>query len=73
MGYKRNEVIGRKITDFYTEASRKYAEEVIQPAFFRDGVIKEVSFQFVKKNGDVLDVLRRLRNGIPQATFRSGE
>ncbi len=57
MGYKRNEVIGRKITDFYTEASRKYAEEVIQPAFFRDGVIKEVSFQFVKKNGDVLDVL----------------
>jgi len=57
MGYKRNEVIGRKVTDFYTDASRKNAVEVIQPAFFRDGSVKDVSYQFIKKNGDVLDVL----------------
>ncbi len=57
MGYERSEVIGRKITDFYTDASRKYAQEVIQPAFFRDGVLKDISYQFVKKNGDVIDVL----------------
>ena len=57
MGYERSEVIGRKITDFYTDASRTYAQEVIQPAFFRDGVLKDISFQFVKKNGDVIDVL----------------
>ena len=57
MGYERSEVIGRKVTDFYSSASRKYAQEVVQPAFFRDGSVKDVSFQFIKKNGDVMDVL----------------
>ncbi|HLE42325.1 MAG TPA: PAS domain-containing protein, partial [Nitrospirota bacterium] len=57
LGYERNEVIGRKVTDFFTEASRKYAQEVVQPAFFRDGIAKDVSYQFVRKNGEVLDVL----------------
>ena len=57
MGYERSEVIGRKVTDFYTDASRRYAQEVIQPAFFRDGRVKNAAFQFVTKNGDVLDVL----------------
>jgi two-component system, cell cycle sensor histidine kinase and response regulator CckA len=57
MGYELNECIGRKVTDFYTDASRKYAQEVIQPAFFRDGTVKDISYQFIKKNGEVLDVL----------------
>lgn len=57
MGYARDEVIGRKVTDFYSESSRRYALEVIQPAFFRDGFCKDVSFEFVTKNGDLLDVL----------------
>ena len=57
MGYKRDEVIGQPVTAFYTEASRKYAQEVIQPAFFRNGVVKNVAYQFVKKNGEIVDVL----------------
>ncbi len=57
MGYARNEVIGRKVTDFYTEASKKYALDVVQPVFFRDGIVNDVSYQFIKKNGDVIDVL----------------
>ncbi len=57
MGYTRDEVIGRKVTDFYTQASRTYAVDVIQPAFFRDGAVREVPYQFVKKNGDIIDVL----------------
>jgi len=57
MGYERREVIGRSVTDFYTEASRTYAREIVQPAFFRDGIIKDISYQFVKKNGDIVDVL----------------
>ena len=57
MGYERKEVIGKKVNDFYTEASRKYAQEVTQPAFFRDGFAKELSYQLVKKSGEVLDVL----------------
>jgi len=57
MGYERSDVIGKKVTDFYTAASRKYAQEVIHPAFFRDGIVKDISFQFVKKNGEVMEVL----------------
>jgi len=57
MGYARNEVIGRNVTDFYTEASKKHALDVVQPTFFRDGIVKDVSYQFIKKNGDVIDVL----------------
>jgi two-component system, NtrC family, sensor kinase len=57
MGYERSEVIGRKVTDFYTEASRKYAQEVTIPSFFRDGSVHNIPYQFVKKNGDLVDVL----------------
>lgn len=38
-GYKREEVIGRKITDFMTEASRRYAENIILPNFFKIGFV----------------------------------
>jgi two-component system, cell cycle sensor histidine kinase and response regulator CckA len=57
MGYERSEVIGKKAVDFFTETSRKYALEAVLPAFFRDGVVKERPFQFVKKNGELVDVL----------------
>ena len=57
LGYERDEVLGKKVTDFYTEESRKYCQDVVLPAFFRDGVCKNIPFQFVKKNGELVDVL----------------
>lgn len=57
MGYERDEVIGRKITDFLTEPSCRFAEEVGIPTFFATGVVRENEIQMVKKNGDVIDVL----------------
>ncbi len=57
MGYDRAEVLGRKVTDFYTDSSRRYADEVVQPGFFRDGSCRDVPLQFVKKNGETVDVL----------------
>jgi PAS domain S-box-containing protein len=57
LGYERNEVLGRSPTEFFTEASRRYAEEVNLPKFFRTGSCRDVPFQFVKKNGEILDVL----------------
>lgn len=57
LGYERNEVLGRKTTDFHTAASRSYATEVVLPEFFRTGSCKEVPYQLVKKNGEILDVL----------------
>lgn len=57
MGYERHKVIGRKVTDFYTPESRKYAEEVVQPAFFQEGSVRDVAYRFVRKNGELIDVL----------------
>jgi PAS domain S-box-containing protein len=56
MGYRRAEVIGRKSTEFLTEASRRYAEEVILPEYFKCGFCTNVPYQFVTKNGQVLDI-----------------
>lgn len=57
LGYERSEVIGKKITDFFTEESRRYAEAVALPRFFRTGFAKEIPYQLVKKNGEIIDIL----------------
>ncbi|HIJ55098.1 MAG TPA: PAS domain S-box protein [Deltaproteobacteria bacterium] len=57
LGYRREEVIGRKLTEFFTENSRKYAEETFIPAFFKTGFSKDISYQFVTKTGEVRDFL----------------
>jgi len=57
MGYEREEVIGKLSTDFLTESSQEYARKVVLPEFFKTGRCLDVSCQFVKKNGDIIDVL----------------
>ncbi len=56
-GYQRDEVLGRLSTDFLSPSSRTYANEVAFPEFFRTGCCKDVPYQFVKKNGELIDVL----------------
>jgi PAS domain S-box-containing protein len=57
MGYSRDEVIGRKLTSFLAEESKRYAREVVLPQFFKTGFCQDVPYQFVKQNGDVIDVM----------------
>lgn len=57
LGYDREEVIGQRITKFFTDDSRRYGEKVIFPVFFKTGFCKDVPYQFVKKNGDTIDTL----------------
>jgi PAS domain S-box-containing protein len=57
LGYERNEVLGWKSTEFLTEASRRYADEVVLPAYFKTGFCKDVPYQIVTKSGKMLDVL----------------
>jgi len=57
MGYSLNEVIGKQSTDFLTEESSRYAREIVLPDFFATGYCKDVSYQYVKKNGEIIDVL----------------
>jgi PAS domain S-box-containing protein len=57
MEYSRDEVIGRPLTDFFTPESRQYAKTTIFPQFFKNGFCQDIPYQFVKKNGEKIDVL----------------
>ena len=57
LGYDRKDVIGRRSTEFMTEESRRYAQEVVLPAFFRTGLCKDVPYQFLKRDGSIVEVL----------------
>jgi PAS domain S-box-containing protein len=57
LGYEAEEVIGRKLTEFLTPESKRNAEENTMPQFFDKGQAKDVSHRFVKKDGEVVEVL----------------
>ncbi len=57
LGYSQEEVLGRQLTDFFTPPSRRHAQQTVFPEFFRRGFCKDVSYQMVKKNGEIIDVL----------------
>jgi PAS domain S-box-containing protein len=57
LGYRRDEVIGRPSIDFLTEASRRHARDTVLPEFMRSGVCHDVAYQFVKRSGEVIDIL----------------
>ncbi len=56
LGYARDEVIGRKLSDFLTEGSRRHAEQTFLPEFFKTGVLSNVGYQFFKKDGSIIDI-----------------
>ena len=57
LGYRRKEVLGRLLTDFFTDSSRIFAQKIALPQFFQLGTVRDVPYQMVRKNGEVLDVL----------------
>jgi len=56
LGFARDEVIGRRSVDFLTEESRREAVEINIPRIRVEGSRDRVHYQFVKKNGDPIDV-----------------
>ncbi|MGE0337968.1 MAG: PAS domain S-box protein, partial [Gammaproteobacteria bacterium] len=74
LGYAREEVIGRSAEEFMTAASACFAREVAWPAFFACGRATDVEFQYVRKDGSVIDVLvnavlQRDAHGAPLRTL----
>ncbi|HSR54274.1 MAG TPA: PAS domain S-box protein [Acidobacteriota bacterium] len=57
MGYRREEVLGQPSFDFLTPDSRRLAERLVYPAFLKTGSFRDVPYQFVRKDGSVIDVL----------------
>jgi len=56
LGYARDEVVGRKLTDFMTPESRQFAENQGFPRFFAEGQVTDIPYRFVKKDGTGIDV-----------------
>ena len=57
LGYREDEVLGRRSVEFLTAESRRDALQNRLPEFFRTGKVHEVPFQVVKADGSVIDVL----------------
>jgi PAS domain S-box-containing protein len=57
LGYARDEVIGRPLTNFMTEASTRRRMKVDWPKLFEAGELRGVEYRFVTKAGDILDVV----------------
>ncbi|MFH1114960.1 MAG: PAS domain S-box protein [Pseudomonadota bacterium] len=55
-GYALQEVVGRNVEDFMTPESRVNLRSIL-PKFWRKGKVSEVPYQYVKKDGTVIDVL----------------
>ena len=57
LGYDSDEVVGHKSIDFLTDESRLQAIEDTLPLFWRFGEARSVGYQFVKKDGGLVNVL----------------
>lgn len=57
LGYARDEVLGRSVLDFVAEPNRQHALEVNIPRLIAEGRVRGIPERFVKKNGELLDVL----------------
>jgi diguanylate cyclase (GGDEF)-like protein len=50
-------VIGRPMSDFLSDKSRRLDEEKVLPDLFRAGYVKDIPYQMIKKNGEYIDIL----------------
>jgi PAS domain S-box-containing protein len=57
LGHAREEAVGRRLTDFMSHDSKQRYEEIVWPSLRRGYEIREAEFQFVRKSGEILDVL----------------
>jgi two-component system, NtrC family, response regulator AtoC len=57
MGYTREEVIGRKLDLIMTRESWEWCFSSVLPKFWPEGKCSDVPYQYVKKDGTIIDVL----------------
>ncbi|MFO7751755.1 MAG: PAS domain S-box protein [Desulfobacteraceae bacterium] len=57
-GYTKEEVMGRKLTDFFSPESRHRAETKILPEFFQGpGINRDIPYQLIKKDKSTMEIL----------------
>ena len=60
LGYRHDDVVGRPLADFLTETSRMRLRET-WPELLERNEIREAEFQYMKRSGEVIDVLLSAR------------
>ncbi len=57
LGYTRDEVIGRRFSDFIAEPGRTHARDVGRQMLIQEGHRLQVPYQLIRKDGSMIDVL----------------
>ena len=57
LGYPREDTTGRDLTDFMTEDSKRRYDKTVWPRLQHGDDIQEIECRFVRKSGEVVDVL----------------
>jgi diguanylate cyclase (GGDEF)-like protein/PAS domain S-box-containing protein len=57
LGYSREEMIGQKPTAFMTAESARYALDTVFKQFLQTGSIRDIPYQWIRRNGEVMDTL----------------
>ncbi len=57
LGYEPHEVVGKQISEILTPPSQRYMATFNSPGFSDIGFARDLPFQVIKKNGEVIDVL----------------
>jgi PAS domain S-box-containing protein len=56
LGYREDEVLGKRWFDFLSPDSRRYAQEEMFPRFLKEGHVNNISYTVIKKDGGELNV-----------------
>ena len=56
-GYERSEVIGKPANFLMTEASASYFKETVLPRFWQDGFVRNIPYDYIRKDGSLMQVL----------------
>lgn len=57
LGYPRSEVIGKELGCFVAPSSLLTAQEGVRAECFESGPVRDVAYQFIKKDGQIIEVL----------------
>jgi|GEM_PF-5574754 len=57
MGYAQEEVLGQNIRKFMTPESAEKEFGTVLPLFWQEGEVRNVAYQYVRKDGSIIDVL----------------
>ncbi len=57
MGYSRDEILGRNVSFVMAPGSAIASKTEVLPRLWREGTVRDVPYQYIKKDGTVIDVL----------------